>query len=166
MIKPYLTVVFMLSANLCFAESSDPISDEKKLVMDQMLDATGAADVGEIMMKSITNNMIDALGQQKKSSPEVIAAVKDETHKVFREQFLENRALYELSYPIYHKHFSLAELEEILAFYQTPTGKKMTALTPQLTREGIVAGQKHGASVEALLKKRVDARLKAEGLAQ
>jgi hypothetical protein len=36
---------------------------------------------------------------------------------------------------IYARHFSASELREIIAFYRTPTGRKLLDTTPQLTAE-------------------------------
>jgi uncharacterized protein len=37
--------------------------------------------------------------------------------------------------PIYARHFTAAELRELVAFYQTPIGKKSIAILPQVTGE-------------------------------
>jgi hypothetical protein len=36
---------------------------------------------------------------------------------------------------IYARHFTVAELREVIAFYRTPTGKKLLQMTPKLTAE-------------------------------
>ena len=36
---------------------------------------------------------------------------------------------------IYARHFTVEELREVIAFYRTPTGKKLLKMTPQLTGE-------------------------------
>ena len=43
---------------------------------------------------------------------------------------------------LYVKHFSEAELSDILAFYQSETGKKMLSLTPALSQEAMEIGMK------------------------
>ncbi|OSM03987.1 DUF2059 domain-containing protein [Magnetofaba australis] len=42
---------------------------------------------------------------------------------------------------IYMKHFSDQEIHDMIAFYHTPTGKKLSEVTPTLTAESIAMGQ-------------------------
>lgn len=42
---------------------------------------------------------------------------------------------------IYSAKFSLAEINELIAFYKTPIGKKMAKLVPELSAEGAALGQ-------------------------
>ena len=44
--------------------------------------------------------------------------------------------------PIYAHTFTVAEIEQISAFYQSPVGAKMLAMTPQLMSEGMQVGQR------------------------
>ena len=44
--------------------------------------------------------------------------------------------------PIYARNFSVAEIKQIAAFYQSPVGAKMLAVTPQLMSEGMLVGQR------------------------
>lgn len=68
-----------------------------------------------------------------------------------------------MSYVLYHKYFTTAELKEMVLFYKTPTGKKVTSVLPQVTQEGMLAGQKHGQSLGPVIEKRLKARFKKEG---
>jgi uncharacterized protein len=40
-------------------------------------------------------------------------------------------------YPMYDRHFSEGELKDILAFYESPTGKRTIAVMPQLVQESM-----------------------------
>lgn len=46
--------------------------------------------------------------------------------------------------PIYQKHLTLDDLKKIVAFYESPVGKKLGAVTPAITMEGMTAGQQLG----------------------
>lgn len=54
--------------------------------------------------------------------------------------------LVEALVPVYDRHFSLEEIEGMIAFMETPVGKKMVAETPQLMVESMEAGRKWAAS--------------------
>jgi len=52
--------------------------------------------------------------------------------------------LLQMSVPIYAKHYTHDEIKALLAFYNTPLGKKMIEVAPIITQESMVAGQKWG----------------------
>lgn len=52
----------------------------------------------------------------------------------------------------------------MIAFYETPVCKKVVELVPNLTQEGMQAGQRLQAELIPGLEERVTARLKAEGI--
>ena len=44
--------------------------------------------------------------------------------------------------PLYARHFTVAEIKELNAFYKTPLGKKMIELTPQIAQESTLISQR------------------------
>lgn len=61
---------------------------------------------------------------------------------------------------IYARHFTAAELRELIAFHQTPIGQRLIELQPQISRESMEAGQQWGARIGQA----VAAQLEAEGV--
>lgn len=162
MIKVLSIIVLLTFAQSSFSED---ISEEKKRVIDKMLEITGALKVGEMMGTAVANQMITAMSQQQKElNPKVVEIVRDEVGKIMHEEFIANRFINKMSYTIYHKYFTTAELKEMVAFYKTPTGSKMATLLPQVTQEGMLAGQQHGQSLGPVIQKRLMARFKKEGI--
>lgn len=49
--------------------------------------------------------------------------------------------------PVYIKHMTQADLEEIISFYQTPVGKKFAQKTPLIMQESIAIGQQWGMKI-------------------
>lgn len=67
--------------------------------------------------------------------------------------------LVDLYAPIYAKHLTQEEMNDIVAFYKSPTGKKFGTITPKITEDAMSAGEKWGRKIgERILK-----RLKEEG---
>jgi hypothetical protein len=94
------------------------------------------------------------IGMMKKTSTQVPSKYWDELLKeVDADKFIE------LLLPIYDKHFSNEELEGIIAFYETPVGKKLVSTLPQVMEESGAAGAIYGQEVAA----RVIKRMQAEG---
>jgi len=47
-------------------------------------------------------------------------------------------------YPVYSKHFTVAEIEELIAFYESPIGQKYISVTPTLMQESVaIMNQKY-----------------------
>jgi len=162
MIKILSVIVLITFTQFSF---SGEITEEKKRVIDEMLEITGALEVGEMMGTAVANQMITAMSQQQeKLDPKVVAILKDEVGKIMHDEFIANGFVNEIAYTIYHKHFTTAELKEMVGFYKTPTGSKMAALLPQVTQESMVAGQQHGQSLGPIIQKRLMARFEKEGI--
>ena len=144
---------------------SEELTEKKKQIIDEMLEITGALKIGEMMGTTVANQMIAAMSQQQKDiDPKIISIVQDEMAKIMHDEFVANGFVNEMSYKIYHKYFSTAELEEMLAFYKTPIGNKMATLMPQVAQEGMLAGQQHGQSLGPVIQARLRARFEKEGI--
>lgn len=159
--------IFLLSILLVMSPLalSEELTDKKKQIIDEMLEITGALKMGEMMGTAVANQMIAAMAQQQKDiDPKIVSIVQDEMSKIMHDEFIANGFISEMSYKIYHKYFSTSELEEILAFYKTPTGNKMATLMPQVAQEGMLAGQQHGQSLGPVIQARLKARLEKEGI--
>ena len=161
--KKRLALLFLIvMSHQSFAEE---LTGEKKRVIDEMLEITGALEIGKQMGTAVANQMLAVMAQQNEElSPQIVAIIQDEIGKIMHDEFVANGFVNEMSYTIYHKHFSLNELKEMVAFYKTPTGSKMASLLPQITHEGMMAGQKHGESLGPKIQKRLMARFEQEGI--
>lgn len=105
---------------------------EKKADIEKLLQATGAADMGKLML----DQLMDSLRTAMKDVP-----------SDYWDEFKKSADLNELMaemVPIYDKNFSHAEIKDMLAFYATPTGKKVIKMMPVVTQEAMKAGQRWG----------------------
>ena len=64
---------------------------------------------------------------------------------------------------IYAKSFTAAELRELAAFYNTPTGQKLARLTPAMSQQMMVAGQRYGQQAAAQIAERMKDELRKRG---
>ncbi|HAJ75542.1 MAG TPA: hypothetical protein DCM64_03710 [Gammaproteobacteria bacterium] len=67
-------------------------------------------------------------------------------------------------YPIYHKYYSLEDIQQLLEFYDTDIGRKTIEVLPLLTQESIEVGQSWGMSIGPRIGQRVARRLAEEGI--
>jgi len=61
--------------------------------------------------------------------------------------------LYSSMAKIYMEEFTHEEVKDIMAFYETPTGKKMAEKTGVLSQKGMIAGQTWGMKLQTILGK-------------
>jgi len=105
----------------------------------------------------------DARGVFKRELETQINAKRKEVSNVpakFWDEFLkeiDTEKFVELLIPIYERHFSNDELTQLIAFYETPLGKKMVATLPQIVAESAAAGGKYGEDVALKVIKRMRA---------
>jgi uncharacterized protein len=64
---------------------------------------------------------------------------------------------------IYASNFSVAEIHDIEAFYQSPTGRKLLTQQPMIVRESLVAGQKWAQALSPELREAIVAELRKRG---
>ena len=130
---------------------ASPIADpEKHRLIQDMLARTKAV---ELAMQTIEGSV----AQQRLANPRIPA--------VFWDRFLTRaragRGEFEgLMAGIWDRHFTTDEVRQLLAFYDTPLGKKLLASTPAITQESMLAGQQWGQRIGAA----VGAELDAEGV--
>ncbi|MDO9631497.1 MAG: DUF2059 domain-containing protein, partial [Humidesulfovibrio sp.] len=97
-------------------------------------------------------------------SVHTLGIVEREVVQMFTETFDAPGGLVDRLVPLYANTFTHQEIREILAFYQSPVGKKAVASLPQILREGQKIGQGLARDVAPELNRRIKAALKEEGV--
>ena len=113
----------------------------------QLLELTGAGRLG----KQVAENVISIF---QKQYSDVDPKFWDEFIQGIKPEDLEN-----LIVPIYDKYFTESDIDQMIAFYNTPIGKKVVATLPQITQESMAAGANWGREIG----EKVVKRLKAKG---
>jgi uncharacterized protein len=63
----------------------------------------------------------------------------------------------ELAIPVYQKHFSRSEIEQMIAIKESPIGRKMALEMPEIAKELAIAGQKWGEGLGEKLQSQLQA---------
>lgn len=101
---------------------------------------------------SIKSSMEVQISEFRSSMPQVPPKFWDEVLKeVDLDKFIE------LLIPIYDKHFSNTDIKAMIAFYETPVGKKYLSKLPQVTTEMEAIGEKYGEQIGHKVIKRMQA---------
>jgi uncharacterized protein len=131
--------------------SQPQIQDSEKLALiHQLLTTTHAVDLAV----STIENSISA---QRTANPRVPAVFWDR----FLAETRNRRGEFEaMVVPVYDRHYSSAELRQLIAFYQSPIGQKVIAELPAVTQESMDAGRQWGMKVGTSIAE----QLKSEGV--
>ena len=129
---------FLLCARTAAAQQRKGTTDAATAAtVRRLLTMTGAAKLSLTSMEA----MIPA---QRAANPQIPAAFWDAFLAHARR---DTTQLIELLVPIYAKHLTRPELDELVRFYSSPAGKRLAAVQPLITQESIQAGQTWGAAI-------------------
>ncbi len=141
-----IIILFLtLSNQISFSQS-----DSFNVKLKTLIELNG----GEKAFKSAVNMMLSQFKNSKSNVPEEFW---DDFEKEMLTTSIDD--LVQLIAPVYNKYLTEKELDDIINFYNTPTGKKFGDLTPSITQETMVAGQEWGMKIG----QKIADRLKEEG---
>lgn len=124
--------------------SAQTQSKEYQETLQKMLTISGGFASAEIMVPQLIEMM-------RQNMPGITEEFLKELSTAMTEKFL-NRMV-EIMIPIYQKHLTLADLKQIIAFYESPIGKKWGAATPLISKESMQVGQQLGMEIAADIQK-------------
>ncbi len=107
--------------------------------------ASGSAALGRQMFDAMLTNMAQALPQVP---PEIWESAKAEFQP---DEFTA------LLIPVYARHYTRSEIQQLTAFYQSPLGQKVVATNPAVVQDSMEVGQIWGQQIA----QRVMAKLQA-----
>ena len=123
------------------------------------IDPATEADIRQLLQLSGAEQMmLQTMSQMATTMKPVMTNVlpageyREKLVELFFAKFLSkdlSSAVLDLSVPLYAKYFSDAEIKELIAFYQTPVGRKLVSVNPQLLSDvqqgALLLGQQLGA---------------------
>ena len=162
-----IMIILFLVAGPAKAEVKpmDPakIQDIKKLLdlirLEEvvMLGAESALErLFPILKKATTQN-------NQAVSETVFAILKGTTLSLVKRQISGKGGLMDRVVPLYDKHYTKDEIQSLIQFYETPLGEKVSALRPQIAKEGMVVAEEWINFLEPLLVQALARSLEKEG---
>ena len=133
-------ILFGAALLLAFVVSVHPAvaqDDEYRQQLMLMMEKSGSLDRADVIMKQL----IPMLKQTSQAPAEFWDAFQTKWDQQIKQKLVD------IYVPIYKKYLTLADLKTILAFYESPVGQKLAAVTPAMTQEGMQSGQKLGMEV-------------------
>ena len=124
--KLFFAVFIFTLAICCFGQT------EKEKAILQLLELTDS--------KAQIEQVFDLLIPQMKP---LVPSVSDEIWEMFKNNMKLDDLIKDFI-PLYDKYYTLEEIKEMIAFYESPLGRKMIRLNPQWTVESMALGQAWG----------------------
>jgi len=141
--------------------SAGQISVEKRARIVELIELSGAKQFSTEFAKLQAQQLTPIF---KKAYP----TLSDDAVAVIMEEMIQATTdlqpiMVEETVKIYDRHFSEAELEDILAFYRTPTGMKSIRALPQIFQESVAFAQRLSQDMLKITLPRIEARIKELG---
>jgi|WetSurMetagenome_2_1015567.scaffolds.fasta_scaffold141113_1 uncharacterized protein len=125
-------VIFCFSVFPLFSQAppeSAP-SPEKLQDIKKLMELTGSKKLGD----QVLDQMFVQLKQQLPKVPEKFWLELRQSFNI--DEMLSQMAKVQANY------FTHDEIKELIQFYESPAGRKLTAVMPKMTEESVIAGQK------------------------
>lgn len=126
----------------------------------ELVAANGEAQAFEGVIPSIVEG---AARSFLSTNPDLVKPLGEVAQEILP-QFMKRKAeITDILATTYAQHFSEAELKEALAFYKTPTGKKLVTERPIIVQEAVQGIQLWGAQLNGLAVDAVREAMKKKG---
>jgi hypothetical protein len=140
-------------------------SAQKAAQIRQLIEITGSKKIALQFADAVTKDLEIALRKLRPDIPaRAIELMRQEMIDLFSQKMDVPGGLTDSMIVIYDKHYSAAEIQDVLNFYSTPTGRKLIATMPDVLAESMAAGQKWGQGLGAEAAARTRAVLQREGI--
>ncbi len=121
-------------------EKHDPARTRK------LLELSGAGEMGKMVSDQL-------IGQLSQTMPDVPQEFWDEFRKEVKPETLT-----ELIIPVYERHFTPPDIDQLIAFYESPIGRKLVEKQPALVQDAMQVGQRWGQDLGMQVARRLQER--------
>ena len=144
------------------ADDQPPLSADQMQLATEMVQAIGIQQVADAALNGLKLVLVQSLAANSKMPPEQVEPIVDTVlvpdMRASEPQFIAAVA------NMYGHAFTVPEMQQILAFYQTPVGQKLQQVTPELTQQMVAAGHAWIAQIGAQVLRLNADKLAAQGL--
>jgi uncharacterized protein len=140
----------LLAALLCFvvvplggAQQNAKDAPASKEDVERFLDAMHTRQMMKSMMAAMAAQMHEMVHEQVLKVPNLPSDFEAKQNTRM-DEFLRNFPIDEMvqaMIPVYQRHFTKGEMDDLVAFYSSPTGQKMVHELPAITAEAMQSSQ-------------------------
>jgi hypothetical protein len=141
-VRPIAFVTFLALAFAAPAPAGaqqQPVDPATAETVRRLLELTGAGRLAIQTMETM-------LSAQRQAMPQVPAVFWDVFMAHARRDIPQ---LVDSLVPVYAAHFTLAQLQELVRFYESPLGRRLAEMQPLIAQESMQVGQRWGALIGA-----------------
>ncbi|MDB5814004.1 MAG: hypothetical protein JWM03_673 [Rhodocyclales bacterium] len=148
----------------CHPARADELTAAKKDDILKLMAMVGATQAAEQAGLANFQSMRQSLRNCTNCTTQTFDVMERETVGLFHERLNAPGGLMDRMIALYDKHFSHREIQQILAFYTTPVGKRLTVEAPRIIREGSLINEHWAQSLAPELEKRIKLALNKTNL--
>ncbi len=162
-IQAGLLAIVATVGSAALGEDPPEMAPELRADIERLMTVTKAYDPAlvEQLSGALAQQIAGMMGDKMES--EALARCMEITNKAMGEMMADGGFQEELN-ALYARHFSHDDIRQLLAFYETPLGKKTIEVMPQLMMESMQVTMGWVAKVNPVIQERVTAQLREEGL--
>jgi len=134
-------LVLVVSAASAQDQPNRPVDPAAAASARKLLAATGAT-------KLMIGNLESMIASQRQNNPQIPVAFWDAFLAHARR---DTTRLVDMLVPIYAAHLTQSELEELLRFYNSPIGQRLTSVQPAIFKESMAAGESWGEQIARMV---------------
>jgi hypothetical protein len=134
--RPALLLLIGL-ANVVPSAPAGAQAADKAILIRRLLTLTRAAELAVTAMET-------SIPAQRAANPAIPKEFWDEFMVRARREMPQ---LVDAMVPVYDKHFTKPQLEQLVAFYESPVGRHLAKVQPEITVQSMQAGQQWGARI-------------------
>jgi len=138
------------------------IDPQKRDDIHALLQLTDGLGIAKVVTAAVVPTVDNAL---RKSNPGVADAALDELKKDADDEIAKAMPdLEQALTDVYDKNFDADEIKQLVAFYQSPAGRKLVGLKGQLEQQGMVAARAWAYPLNQRIAKRMSEDAQRKGL--
>jgi len=127
----------------CFGVQAESLTDNKRELMDYMLDVNKTVTIVQQMKDSLTRTILLSVADDQGEVDRGLATmVEKEVANALYEDFILNNRLKDIYYGLFDEYFSEQQLQEIVQFYESTSGKLFVKNMPDIIKRGTEEIQK------------------------
>src|SRR5215831_18825558 len=140
------------------------VDDALRADIEKLMQVTGAAQIGSQMASAVAGQVLTSLKQAQPDLPDrALTIAREVLDKEFANLFSGPQNILQELVPVYAKYFTQDDIRGMLAFYESPVGKKMIQTMPAVVQDSMAVGQRWGQTVMPRVIATLQQRLRAEG---
>jgi hypothetical protein len=159
-LKPVLTLALLILGLSVTASAQNTITPEKRALIKEMIVATDVQKMSDAMMKATMDQLENNSPRWIAESVNIMSDLKPEERKEMIREMTDSSARFtkrfrelmkekldwvqlveELIYPIIDKYYTEDDLKNMIAFYKSPTGRKVLEVMPQMMTEMMIRSE-------------------------